>query len=124
MDYRPGIYSARYGGLGLSDSDRTELLLEEMSSVADNQRECRYVAAIAVCWAGGRTETYEEVCNGELSRSPVGQNGFGYDPIFKPVGQDKTMAQLTDIEKDELSHRGKAIRLFLRKNGLNSTKND
>tara|TARA_B100000029_G_scaffold305759_2_gene298610 strand:- start:512 stop:1123 length:612 start_codon:yes stop_codon:yes gene_type:complete len=124
LDYRPGIYSARYGGPGLSDSDRTALLLKEMSSVADNQRDCRYVAAIAVCWADGRTETYEEVCNGELSKSPVGQNGFGYDPIFKPEGQDRTMAQLTDIEKDELSHRGKAIRSFLIKNGLVVQKNE
>lgn len=113
LDSKPGIYSARYGGPGLSDVDRMELLLENMALVSAGERGCRYVAAIAVCWVNGKTETFEAVCNGELSKVPVGHNGFGYDPIFIPEGNEKTMAQLSNKEKDAISHRGKAIKHFL-----------
>ena len=108
---RPGVHSARYGGPGLSDEERTALLLSEMAAVPDGQRGCRYVAVLALAWPGGEAETFSGTCEGELARAPAGGGGFGYDPVFYVPSAGRTVAQMDAAEKDALSHRGKASRL-------------
>lgn len=108
---RPGVHSARYGGPGLSDEERTALLLSEMAAVPDGQRGCRYVAVLALAWPGGEAETFSGSCEGELARAPAGGGGFGYDPVFYVPSAGRTVAQMDAAEKDAFSHRGKAARL-------------
>ena len=108
---RPGVHSARYGGPGLSDEERTALLLDEMAAVPDGERGCRYVAVLALAWPGGDEETFSGTCEGELARAPAGGGGFGYDPVFYVPSAGRTVAQMDAAEKDAFSHRGKAARL-------------
>ena len=113
MDGRPGIYSARYGGLGLNDKDRVQLLLKELSSVPEKERGCRYVAVLALAMPEGCLKTFEGVCEGQVSLYPRGENGFGYDPIFYILEREITMAQAIPEIKDQLSHRGLATKKAL-----------
>lgn len=109
----PGVRSARYGGEGLNDSDRTALVLEQMRGVADDKRSARFRCVIAVAGPGmpnGCYITAEGVVDGMITREPRGDNGFGYDPIFVPNGEIRTTAELSESEKDALSHRGIALR--------------
>ena len=112
---RPGLYSARYGGPGLTDEDRVALLLRELADVSDAGRTARYRAVLAVVsparGSAVRTEhTAEGWCEGIVARSADGANGFGYDPVFFVPALGATMARLTDEEKDAISHRGNAAR--------------
>ena len=112
LDGKPGIHSARYGGSGLSDNDRMLLLLKEMVDVPDRARACRYRVALVLAKADGTAPTLvtQGTCEGRLARSPLGTDGFGYDPIFyMPIFQ-RTIAQLSPEEKDSISHRGQAAR--------------
>ena len=108
---RPGVHSARYGGPGLSDEERTALLLDEMAAVPDGERGCRYVAVLALAWPGGDEETFSGTCEGELARAPAGGGGFGYDPVFYVPSAGRTVAQMDGAQKDAFSHRGQAARL-------------
>jgi len=111
---RPGIMSARYGGEGLTDSERTEILLTETKNLPDWERGARFVCAIAVAAPNGDIVSVSEgECVGTIARSPLGMGGFGYDPIFIPDGLTKTFAQLDAAEKKRLSHRGRASREIL-----------
>lgn len=105
----PGAYSARYGGVGLDDRGRLEALLDELRAVPA-PRYARFFCVAAVALPDGRGETAEGICRGEILIAPQGQAGFGYDPIFQPVGFDRAMAELSRDEKDALSHRGQAFR--------------
>lgn len=105
----PGAYSARYGGEGLDDRGRLEALLDELRAVPA-PRYARFFCVAAVALPDGRCETAEGICRGEILISAQGQAGFGYDPIFQPVGFDRAMAELSRDEKDALSHRGQAFR--------------
>ncbi len=107
---RPGVYSARYGGEGLTDADRTQRLLHEMEPVPDGQRQARFVSAICCVFPNGDILRAEGTFEGEIARATAGENGFGYDPIFL-VG-DRTSAQMSPAEKDAVSHRGKALAAF------------
>lgn len=109
LDGRPGMYSARYGGPGLDDADRTNLLLRELEGVPDGRRGARYRAVVAVAAPGGEVHTFEGVFEGAIGRAWRGQRGFGYDPVFV-VEDGRTAAELSDDEKDAVSHRGKAVR--------------
>ena len=114
LDGAPGLFSARFGGPGLDDAGRTALLLERMRDVADPHRTARYRAVVAVAApdeAGvvARAPTFEGVQEGSLTFEPRGTAGFGYDPVFLVDGS-RTQAQITDEEKDAISHRGKAVR--------------
>ena len=109
----PGVYSARYGGLGLDDAGRYRLLLENMRGVLD--RKCRFVSAITLCMPSGDIVTARGECPGTLAYAPQGENGFGYDPIFFVPEKKKTFAQLTAEEKNAISHRGRALQLFQEK---------
>ena len=112
LDGRPGMFSARYGGAGLTDADRTNLLLHDLEGVAEARRTARYRAVVAVAWplnGGVQTETFEGVQEGVIGHETRGGGGFGYDPVFV-VGDGRTQAELTDSEKDAISHRGQAVR--------------
>ena len=110
----PGIYSARYGaGVAQSDEDRMLLLLHNMEGKTD--RRAWYVCSICCTFPNGDILTSECTCNGTILFEPIGTGGFGYDPIFQPEGFSLSMAQLNPQEKNEISHRGKALRDFYRK---------
>ena len=106
----PGVYSARYGGEGLSDTDRYRLLLENMRGQLD--RRCRFVSAVCCAFPNGDTVTARGECAGTLAYAPKGADGFGYDPVFFVPGLKKTFAELTPQEKNAVSHRGAALREF------------
>jgi XTP/dITP diphosphohydrolase len=109
LDGAPGVYSARYGGPGLDDRDRYELLLAALRDVPPAQRTARFRCVIALAWPDGRRETAEGVCEGSIALAPRGEHGFGYDPVFL-VGERPglTMAELPPAEKNVLSHRARA----------------
>ena len=111
---RPGPHSARYGGEGLDDAGRVQLLLRELEGVPDEKRRARFRAVVAVAIPGEPTQFFEETVEGTIARSPRGAGGFGYDPIFVPLGMTRTMAELSPEEKDAVSHRGKAMRAAAR----------
>jgi XTP/dITP diphosphohydrolase len=109
---RPGVRSARYAGEGASDEDNLAKLLRE---VPEDDRRVAYVCALAFATPEGDVHVLEERCEGTLSDSPRGDAGFGYDPAFVPSDRDdgRTMSELTQEEKDAVSHRGRAARAFL-----------
>ena len=103
----PGIHSARYAGTR-DDADNYRLLLANLEGVAD--RRAQFVCAAALVLPSGGEHVTEGVLDGWLTGEPRGSNGFGYDPIFVPSGGVLTTAQLSPAEKDQISHRGKALR--------------
>ena len=107
---RPGVRSARYGGDGLDDADRTQLLLDELADVPEERRTCRYRVVLVLARPDGSEEVVDASCEGRAALAPVGENGFGYDPIFYVPRFGRTMAQLDPAEKDAVSHRGQATR--------------
>jgi XTP/dITP diphosphohydrolase len=106
---RPGVHSARWGGPGATDADRCRLLLEEMAPVTDNDRGAAFVCVMALCRPDGTGRTFEGRCRGRITRTPRGDNGFGYDPVFFVPEFDRTMAQLPIEVKNKISHRGRAL---------------
>ena len=106
----PGVYSARYGGPGLDDVGRYRLLLENMRGQLD--RRCRFVSAICCCFPNGDVIAARGECPGTIAFAPMGEGGFGYDPVFFIPGLKKTFAQLSPEEKNAISHRGKALEAF------------
>ena len=106
----PGVYSARYGGEGLDDVGRYKLLLENMRGQLD--RRCGFVSAICCAFPNGDEITARGECRGTLAYAARGENGFGYDPIFFVPEKKKTFAELSAEEKNEISHRGKALCAF------------
>ena len=109
----PGVYSARYGGPELDDVGRYRLLLENMRGARD--RTAHFTSAIACAFPNGDTIEAEGICPGMIAYAPQGDGGFGYDPVFFLPQRKKTFAQLTAEEKNEISHRGKALALFREK---------
>jgi len=107
----PGIYSARYaGGDGeVSDAKNNDKLLAELKHVTDLMRDARFVCCIALAFPDGVVKTFFGVSLGRIGHEPRGTNGFGYNPIFIPVGHTRTFAEMSGEEKDRLSHRGKAL---------------
>ena len=106
----PGVYSARYGGEGLTDADRYRLVLEGLQGQLD--RGAKFVSAICCAFPGGDRVEARGECPGVIGYAPLGENGFGYDPIFFLPEKKKTFAQLTGEEKNAISHRGKALEKF------------
>jgi XTP/dITP diphosphohydrolase len=105
---RPGVLSARYGGPGLSDEDRVDLLLKGLKDVPWEKRTARFRCVIAIAGLGGNVRTVEGVVEGVIQYKPEGSNGFGYDPIFYLPDKQCTTAQLPSQEKNLISHRGQA----------------
>ena len=106
---RPGVHSARYGGPGLGDAERSARLLRELEACGDVARTARFVCVAARARPGGGVETARGECTGTILREPRGRGGFGYDPIFAPTGERAAMAELPESRKHELSHRGAAF---------------
>jgi XTP/dITP diphosphohydrolase len=112
---RPGIHSARYGGPGAGDEENLEKLLREVAAAGD-ERRAAYHCALALVDAEGSERVFEARCEGRLIERPRGEGGFGYDPAFVPddTGPDdeRTMSELSQAEKNEISHRGRAARML------------
>lgn len=106
----PGVYSARYGGPGLDDTGRWQLLLKNMAG--ESNRACKFVSVICCAFPDGGEVMARGECPGILAQGPSGDGGFGYDPIFYLPQLGKTMAQLTPAEKKQISHRARALAGF------------
>ena len=112
----PGIYSARYGfDESLDDWGRLQLLLKNTENVPDEQRQAKFVCVISFVTPEGQIIQARGEIHGELTREPRGENGFGYDPIFYYPPLGKTTAELSAEEKNEVSHRGNALKVFYEK---------
>ena len=109
----PGVYSARYGGEGLDDRGRYMLLLQTMRG--QTTRAAHFTCAIACAFPNGDTITAEGQAPGTIAFAPMGEGGFGYDPVFFVPSLKKTFAQLTAEEKNAISHRGNALTAFREK---------
>ena len=111
LNGEPGIYSARYGpGHSATDRERYLYLLDKMKDKSN--RRARFVCCICCVFPSGVNITVKGICSGEILYAPEGENGFGYDPVFKPDDAECSNACLTPEEKSLISHRGKALRLF------------
>lgn len=110
MDKAPGIYSARFLGEDTSYDIKNNYILEQLKDVPKEKRTARFVCAIALVDAGGRTVTKRATIEGYIGYESRGENGFGYDPIFMVPEYDKTTAELSIEEKNKISHRAKALR--------------
>jgi len=120
LDGAPGVYSARYAGEPADDMANNRKLLHEMKDVPDENRTARFVCCIALA-DGDDIRTFTGYVEGKIGRENRGDNGFGYDPVFYPEGHDRTFAQMTDDEKNSMSHRGRALRKlqeYIREKGL------
>ena len=109
----PGIYSARYSGGHGNDEDNNNLLIRRLSDKAD--KRAYYTAAIALVYPDGTAVTSEGYMHGRIIDTPRGERGFGYDPIFVPEGEERTVAEMTDEEKNAISHRARALEGLLLK---------
>ncbi|MDD7363866.1 MAG: RdgB/HAM1 family non-canonical purine NTP pyrophosphatase [Peptoniphilus sp.] len=110
LDGRPGVHSARYAGEEHDDAANRALLLKEMEDTIDRSAYFKTVIAVK---RGDAVYTVEGVCPGQILMGEKGENGFGYDPLFVPEGYDETFAEMTEEEKNKISHRGRALRAFI-----------
>ena len=108
----PGIYSARYEGEDTPYEIKNRKLIDRLEGVPDEKRTARFVCAIAAAFPNGDVKTVRGTIEGRINYDPVGENGFGYDPIFYVPEFDCTTAQLSPEQKNEISHRGKALRMI------------
>jgi XTP/dITP diphosphohydrolase len=107
LNGEPGVYSARYAGVNATDQENLAKLLEEIKN--EDNRKASFKCVLSLAMPTGAALTYEASCEGEILSEPVGNNGFGYDPVFYYPELNKTFAQLTIEEKSRVSHRGKAL---------------
>lgn len=110
LNKEPGVYSARYAGEDTPYSIKNQMLLDRLEGVEMEQRTARFVCVIAAALPDGRVITTRGTIEGYIGHAPAGENGFGYDPIFYVPEYKCSTAQLTMEQKNELSHRGKALR--------------
>jgi XTP/dITP diphosphohydrolase len=102
----PGVYSARYAGEQRNSVDNMQLVLEKLTGKSN--RKARFRTVIALWWEGN-SHLFEGIVEGTITNAPVGNQGFGYDPIFQPAGSTKTFAEMTMEEKNQWSHRARAV---------------
>jgi XTP/dITP diphosphohydrolase len=109
---RPGVRSRRFAGERATDGENNAELLRRMDEVEDRDRSARFRAAIALIdpWEPEKEHIVSASCDGRIARKPSGTGGFGYDPLFIVDGLERTMAELSEEEKNRISHRGKALR--------------
>lgn len=112
LNGEPGVYSARYGGLN-SDKERCEYLLKKLENVPDDKRTAYFICTICFIDENGREINAEGRVYGTIGREPLGENGFGYDPVFMHEGQ--SFAQIGAEEKNKISHRANALKALLEK---------
>lgn len=116
LNGEPGVYSARYGfDESLDDWGRLQLLLKNTEQIPDGQRQAQFVCVITLVMPDGQTIQARGEVHGELLRAPAGEGGFGYDPIFYYPPYGKTLAEVTPEEKNQVSHRAKALQAFYQK---------
>ncbi|MFT8613585.1 RdgB/HAM1 family non-canonical purine NTP pyrophosphatase [Gluconobacter oxydans] len=111
LDNRPGVYSARWGGPTKDMQVAMERVHREMGDNPDHQ--AFFVAALCLAWPDGETRTVQGECHGTVVWPPRGEHGHGYDPMFAPEGESRTFAEMTEAEKNAVSHRGRALTAFL-----------
>ena len=114
LDKAPGIYSARFAGEDTSYDIKNRIFLDRLEGVPDEERTARFVCAVAAVFPDGTSETVRETIEGRIAHEPAGENGFGYDPIFYVPEYECTTAEMSEEQKNELSHRGKALRSMKR----------
>lgn len=105
----PGIYSARYAGEDATDEERNIKLLDALKDVPFEKRSARYACAIAIAYPDGKTYTFFDTCEGKITFEPLGENGFGYDPLFYFDDFKTTLANVASDVKNKVSHRYKAL---------------
>lgn len=110
LEGAPGVYSHRYAGENASDADRYNKLLEELKDVPDEKRGAQFVCAVCYIDENGKEEYVRGVCRGKIGYEPIGENGFGYDPVF--MYNESSFAQISPEEKNKISHRAKALETF------------
>lgn len=106
----PGVFSVYWAGRARDDAANNALLLEQLADIGPEHRGAQFVCAGALVTPDGREEVREGIVRGRLLTEPVGDGGFGYDPLFAPEGSDRSYAQLTPEEKNAISHRSRAFR--------------
>ena len=110
LDGAPGVYSARYAGAGAMDEQNVARLLAELAkSPAGRPYSARFRCVLALAEGGSLLRTFEGAVEGTIANAPRGSTGFGYDPVFQPLGYSQTFAELPPAEKNRISHRGRAI---------------
>lgn len=107
---RPGVHSAHYAGERATDAHNIARVLNELKEVPPERRTARFRAVVALVAPDGREAVTEGVIEGTITTEPRGRGGFGYDPIFVPLGERRTFAEMTEDEKNQLSHRAQALR--------------
>lgn len=111
LNGRPGIHSARWGGAHRDFNRAMHRVHSEMSDIED--KRAAFVTVLCLAWPDGQTYFVEGRCDGQVAWPPEGENGHGYDPIFIPEGETRRFAEMTDAEKNAISHRGRALRQFV-----------
>ncbi len=106
LNGEPGVYSARYAGEQRNDNDNMDKLLANLKDKPNRKAQFKTVIALHL---NGKLETFTGICKGEITTEKQGEKGFGYDPIFKAEGYDKTFAEISLEEKNKIGHRGKAV---------------
>lgn len=115
LNKEPGVYSARYLGEDTSYKIKNQAILDRLSGIPKEKRTARFVCAIAAAMPDGEMLVTRETIEGYIGMEPAGENGFGYDPIFYVDAFDCSTAELTEQQKNEISHRGKALRAMKQK---------
>lgn len=115
LDKAPGVYSARFMGEDTSYHIKNQAIIDKLKDAKEEERTARFVCVIAGVFADGTTVTTKGTIEGVIGKEERGENGFGYDPIFFLPEKGCSTAELTDEEKNEISHRGKALRLMAEK---------
>ena len=113
LDGDPGVRSARYAGNNATDHERNQKLLDNLQNVPIGKRNAQFKCVIALVDERGNTSYFSGTCTGSIATESRGSQGFGYDPIFIVDGYNKTMAELTKVEKNKVSHRAKASRSLM-----------
>lgn len=108
----PGVFSARYAGENATDEENIDKLLSALRNVPFPERKARFVCCIALVYPNGEEYIFKGEIKGFISETPRGHQGFGYDPIFQPEGHNRTFAEMSQQEKDAISHRSKALKKF------------
>jgi XTP/dITP diphosphohydrolase len=110
LDGEPGVFSARWAGPEATDRDRIDKLLSHLQGVPQEKRQAQFRCVVAIVTPGGDRYTTEGICRGVIVDQPRGRHGFGYDPVFLLPERGLTMAELVPEEKNQISHRARAIR--------------
>jgi XTP/dITP diphosphohydrolase len=109
LDGAPGVYSARYAGDSADDRTNNDKLLHALKDIPQEKRGAQFVCCIALA-SGKDIRTFTGYVKGRIGTEPRGAGGFGYDPLFYPEGSDRTFAEMSDTEKNMISHRANALR--------------